>query len=131
VVVVDNESDDPEAVAYLAACPERVVRISTGGRFDFARLVNEAVAAVDSEYVLLLNNDTEVVRAEWLSQMVGYLGLDGVGAVGARLLFPDGRIQHAGVVHGLRHGLAGHAFTLSAASDPGYLSYATITRNCS
>lgn len=130
VVVVDNESDDPQTIDYLARCPERVLNVDTGGTFDFARLVNRAVEAVDADAVLLLNNDTEVVRSDWLSQMVGYLGIDGVGAVGARLLFPDGTMQHAGDLHGLAHGLAGHVFSGLAADDPGYLSYAHLPRNC-
>ena len=130
IVIVDNESDDPTAVEYLARRSERVLRIETGGRFDFATLMNEAVAAVDAEAVLLLNNDTEVMRGDWLSQMVGCLGRPGVGAVGARLLFPDGRVQHAGVTRGLAHGLAGHAFSGLAADDAGYMSLARVTRNC-
>jgi GT2 family glycosyltransferase/glycosyltransferase involved in cell wall biosynthesis len=131
VLVVDNESDDPRAVEYLARCPHRVLRVATDGRFSFARLVNQAVAATNADYVLLLNNDTEVRSPEWLSQMVGYLGMPGVGAVGARLLFPDGRIQHAGVVHGLHRGIAGHAFKLLPGDRPGYMSYARVARNYS
>jgi GT2 family glycosyltransferase len=131
VVIVDNDSDDPSTIEYLRRRSERVLRISTEGRFNFARLANEAVAAVEADCVVLLNNDTEVLRPEWLSQMVGYLGLGGVGAVGARLLFPDGTVQHAGVIHGLHHGVAGHAFKGLPARDHGYLSYAKVARNYS
>jgi glycosyltransferase involved in cell wall biosynthesis len=80
---------------------------------------------------LFLNDDTEVLASRWLSQMVGWGRLPGVGAVGARLLFPDGRIQHAGVLRGVHHGLPGHAFKLWPASDNGYLSSARVPRNCS
>ena len=131
VIVVDNESDDPRAVEYLARCPHHVLQVATDGRFSFARIVNQAVAASDAAYVLLLNNDTEVRNPEWLSQMVGYLGMPNVGAVGARLLFPDGRIQHAGVVHGMNRGIAGHAFKLLPGDRPGYMSYARVARNYS
>ncbi len=132
IVIIDNGSDDPGTLAYLRESPHTVLRIpSPGGRFSFAAVMNEAVRRIDDELVLLLNNDVEVRTPEWLGQMVGTLGLPGVGAVGARLLFPDGRIQHAGIVHGLYHGLAGPAFKLTPAHDLGYLSYAGVLRNYS
>ena len=110
----------------------KVLRIANpGGKFSFARINNAAVEQTTADYVLFLNNDTEVVTPDWLSQMVGYLGLQGVGAVGARLLFPDGRIQHAGIVHGYYNGMAGPAFKLLPGWNHGYLSHAIVTRNYS
>ena len=131
LVIVDNDSDDPATVDYLKSIPHRVLRISTPEGFNFAAINNRAVEQLDAEYVLFLNNDTEVISPEWLSAMVGYLRISGVGAVGARLLFPDGRIQHAGVVHGYYNRMAGPAFKLTPATDNGYLSYAKVTRNYS
>jgi GT2 family glycosyltransferase/glycosyltransferase involved in cell wall biosynthesis len=132
VVVIDNESDEADALAYLAGLPHRVLRVpNSPGGFSFAHVNNVAARAVDADLLLFLNNDTEVREPRWLSRMVGYAGIAGVGAVGARLLFPDGRIQHAGVVHGLYHGLAGPAFKLAPDWDHGYLSYAVVARNCS
>jgi GT2 family glycosyltransferase/glycosyltransferase involved in cell wall biosynthesis len=132
VVIIDNGSDDSSTLEFLQGVPHRVLRIeSPGGRFNYAYINNRAVEEVDADFVLFLNNDTEVLKPEWLSQMVGYLRIRGVGAVGARLLFPDGRIQHAGVVHGLYHGMAGPAFKLLPANDNGYLSYARVLRNYS
>lgn len=129
-VIVDNGSDDAATLEFLDRTPHRVLRIPNAGeRFNFAAINNRAVEETDAEYVLFLNDDTEVVAPAWLSQMVGYLGLPGVGAVGARLRFPDGRLQHAGIVHGYYHGLAGPAFKLLPASGQGYLSYAMVTRN--
>jgi GT2 family glycosyltransferase/glycosyltransferase involved in cell wall biosynthesis len=132
VVIIDNESDDPETLAYLRSLPHRVIRISNpSGRFNFAAINNRAVEAVTGEFVLFLNNDTEVKAPQWLSQMMGYAQMPGVGAVGAKLIFADGRIQHAGVVHGLYHGLAGPAFKLTPSWEHGYLAYASVVRNYS
>ena len=111
--MIDNESDEPNTLAYLASLPHRVLRIANrDGRFSYAAVNNTAVAMVDEELIVFLNDDTEVINPRWLSQMVGWSRLPGVGAVGARLLFPDRRIQHAGIVHGFHEGLAGHAFRL-------------------
>ena len=132
IAVIDNESDDPKTLEYLKQLTCQVLRIKNpGGKFSFAAINNRAVEQVDSEYVLFLNNDTEVINPRWLSQMVGYAQIPDVGAVGARLLYPDGRIQHAGVIHGLHHGLAGHAFKLMDKHNRGYLSQAMVTRNYS
>ncbi|MGH9941543.1 MAG: glycosyltransferase [Pyrinomonadaceae bacterium] len=132
VVIIDNESDDPKTLEYLRRLPHRVRRVPNPGRgFNFAAINNEAVRRTDADYVLFLNDDTEVLSPGWLSQMVGYLGVPGVGAVGARLLFPDGRVQHAGVVHGYDDGLAGPAFKLLPADEPGYLGHAKVARNYS
>jgi GT2 family glycosyltransferase/glycosyltransferase involved in cell wall biosynthesis/uncharacterized coiled-coil protein SlyX len=134
VVVIDNESDDPATLDYLDNLPGRcrVIRIpSVEGRFNYARLNNLAVEQLDHEYVLFLNNDTEVRRPEWLSQLVGYAQIDGVGPVGAKLIFPDGRLQHAGVITGFQEGMPIHAFKLSPWWDGGYLSYASVARNYS
>ncbi|HET8942068.1 MAG TPA: glycosyltransferase [Rudaea sp.] len=132
VVVVDNDSDDPATLEYLAALPHRIERISNPqGRFNFAYINNRAAERARGDLLLFLNNDTEVIESNWLSQMVGYAGLAGVGAVGARLLYPDKRIQHAGIVHGYYHGMAGPAFKLTPSWDNGYLSYARVARNYS
>lgn len=130
LVIVDNESSEPSTLRYLEECGQRVLRIPSDGKFNFARLNNLAAGQVEAEYLLFLNNDTVVLNSDWLSQMMGYAQLHGVGAVGARLLFRDGHVQHAGVVAGLHHGLAGHAFKGLPAADPGYLGYSFVSRNC-
>ena len=131
IYVIDNESDEPNTLAYLASLPHRVLRIANrDGRFSYAAVNNAAVAMVDEELIVFLNDDTEVINPRWLSQMVGWSRLPGVGAVGARLLFPDRRIQHAGVVHGFHEGLAGHAFRLLPWWDAGTLNLARVSRDC-
>jgi len=132
VLIIDNESDDPATLAYLDSLPHRVERIpNPAGRFNYAYINNRAAELANGDLLLFLNNDTEVVEPRWLSQMVGYALFNGVGAVGARLLYPDKRIQHAGIVHGYYGGLAGPAFKLAPAWDNGYLSYARVARNYS
>ncbi|MFS8084450.1 MAG: glycosyltransferase [Acidobacteriota bacterium] len=132
VVIVDNESDDPATLDYMSSLPHKVLRIpNPNGSFSFAAINNRAVEQVNADYILFLNDDTEVISPDWLSGMVGYLKIPGVGAVGARLLLPDGRVQHAGVVHGYYNRMAGPAFKLMPATDHGYLNYAKVARNYS
>jgi GT2 family glycosyltransferase/SAM-dependent methyltransferase len=132
ILVIDNGSVESETIEYLRTAPVKTIRIeSNAAGFNFASINNKAAEVADGEFILFLNNDTEVISPRWLSQMVGYLQLKGVGAVGARLIFPDNRIQHAGILHGLYDGLAGPAFKLLPATDNGYLSHARITRNYS
>lgn len=129
VHIIDNESDDPETLAYFQSLQHQVLRIANpGGKFNYAYIHNRAAERVDAKLLLFLNDDTEVISPAWLSRMVGWSQLPGVGAVGARLLFPDGRVQHGGVVLGLRKGLT--AFRGLPGSDPGYLGLAKTTRNC-
>ena len=134
IFVIDNESDEPQTLEYLASLKKSanisvICLPNSGGKFNFAALNNRAVEQADSEYILFLNNDTEIISPNWLSQMMGYAQFPGVGAVGAKLIYPDRRIQHAGVIHGLHHGLAGHAFKLLHSSNRGYLSQAAVSRN--
>ena len=129
VYIVDNMSDDQATIAYLKSVQHDVIPIANPGeQFNYAYVNNRAVEQVDADFVLFLNDDTSVISPNWLSQMMGWARLTGVGAVGARLLFPDGRVQHGGVVLGLRKGLT--AFRGLPGNDPGYLSFAKATRNC-
>lgn len=132
ILIIDNESTDPETLAYFSSCKHQVIRLaSPNGRFSFAYLMNRAVEACAAEYVLLLNNDTVVRQRDWLSQMVGYAQMADVGAVGAKLYFPDDTIQHCGIVHGLYGGMAGPAFRNTPAHAHGYLAYTMVAREFS
>ncbi len=131
VCIVDNGSDDEETLTLLSECGHQVLRVpSPPDGFSFAHVNNEAVRQLRAQFCLFLNNDTEIVAPRWLSRMVGLAQLQGVGAVGARLLYEDDTVQHAGVVHGVHAGLPGHAFAGSSASDGGHMSLAKVTRNC-
>lgn len=132
VLVADDESDDPSLTETIARYRHRHLRVPrVGGKFSFAHLNNKAAAACDTEFVLFLNNDTEIIDPRWLTRMMGYARMQGVGAVGALLTYNDGRIQHAGIIHAMRNGLADHAFKLLPEGNLGYMCYAGIVRNCS
>ncbi len=132
VYIVNNESDEQSAIDLLAKTKHAVFDIPNKDvKFSYAYINNEAVNKVSEDLVLFLNNDTEIITHNWLSQMVGYQQMAGVGAVGARLLYPDNTVQHAGVLHDLHHGLPGHALKLLPNYDGGYMGFAKVLRNYS
>lgn len=98
--------------------------------FNFAKLMNIGVAASKGDYILFLNNDVEIIHADWLRQMVSYAQHKETGAVGVKLLYPDDNIQHAGVIVGLG-GVAGHAFVNAHRDDSGYFNYIQSVNNFS
>jgi O-antigen biosynthesis protein len=111
IVIVDNGSTEPETFAYFEhlRSDARVSILRIDEPFNFSRLNNQAVAGARGEVLCFLNNDTEVISADWLEEMVSRASQSHVGAVGAMLYYPNNRIQHAGVVLGLG-GVASHAF---------------------
>ena len=98
VVVVTSEGADPALTADLAALDPRVSVVAAPGAFSFSRSVNVGVEAAGGELVLLLNDDTEIIDPTWLRDLVAIALEDGIGAVGACLLYGDGSVQHAGIV---------------------------------
>lgn len=130
VFVVDDRSEDAETRAYLDALGDRVLRDPRPrDTFNFSALMNAAARQVQADFVVFLNNDTVVISPDWLNQLVGFGRLPGVGAVGGRLLFPDGTVQHAGILRGFNHGELALPFRGSYATDPGYLASARVCRN--
>jgi len=128
VVVVDDGSTDAEALALLASLPARadlrveVVRSpASPDGFNYSRLVNLGSARADTPLVLHLNNDVEALNPGWLEDMVGWATLPGVGVVGAKLLYPDGTINHAGISLSHEDGLPHVLFEREPAEDLGYL----------
>jgi len=132
IIIVDNGSDDLNTLDYLNKLEERPeVTILTDPRpFNYSELNNAAVARCDGEIICLLNNDTEIISTDWLREMVSHAIRPGVGAVGAKLLYPDQTVQHAGVVLGVG-GIAGHIFSGIHRDDPGYFGRASIISNYS
>ena len=120
VIVVDNDSDDPATLAYLASLdPMRARVLRHPGPFNYSAINNRAAAGARGNLLCLLNNDIEVKAPDWLGIMVTQALRDDVGAVGAQLLYPDGRLQHAGVVIGVGNA-AGHAHRFLKPGDMGY-----------
>lgn len=122
VIVVDNDSDDPHTLAFLAGLdPVRYRVLRHAGAFNYSAINNRAAAQASGALLCLLNNDIEVIEPNWLAIMAAQALRDDVGAVGARLLYPDGRIQHAGVVLGVGNA-AGHAHRFLDPDEEGYFS---------
>jgi GT2 family glycosyltransferase len=132
VVLVDNDSGEPDALALLSRLSEdERVRVVPGpGEFNFSRLVNAGVAAATGEVCVLLNNDVTVLHEDWLLELVAHAVRPDVGAVGALLEHADGRVQHAGVLVGV-NGTAEHAFREWPLDSAGYLALLRSTRQVS
>ncbi|MBA2434553.1 MAG: glycosyltransferase family 2 protein [Chthoniobacterales bacterium] len=131
-LIVDNGSREKETLDFLQALERggeaRVLRAD--GPYNFSRLTNAGAAAAGGEILLFLNNDIEAIEPGWLREMVSHAARPAVGAVGARLWFPDGTLQHGGVIVGLG-GVAGHAFPHLKRGRGGYFSRAQLQQNIS
>lgn len=134
IVVVDNDSKEPATLAYYEQLPRRIVRFP--GPFNYSAINNYAVRQTDAPWILFLNNDTEVIDAAWLTSMAEHINRPEVGAVGAKLLFPDDTVQHAGVILAEK-GTAAHAYCHAPAKtmeNGGHLqlvrNYSAVTAAC-
>jgi len=132
ILVVDNQSAEPEVLAFLDRMDrhEKVRVLRYDQPFNFSAMNNMAVEQAKGEVVCLLNNDTEVISADWLDEMVGQLLQPKVGVVGAKLYFPDGRVQHAGDLVGVG-GVANHAHAFLGREEPGYCNRAMVVQELS
>lgn len=122
ITIVDNGSVEAESITYFRSFDGGVV--AHPGPFNFSSLVNAGVAATDGEYALLLNNDIEVISPDWLQAMLEHGQRPEVAAVGARLLYPGGRVQHEGILVGI----GGPAMNVD---HHGYLRLGEAVRECS
>lgn len=131
LIIVDNDSRDPATLDYLAqleATGEAIV-LRAAGEFNFSRLNNLGVARATGLFVALLNNDVEAKNRDWLTEMISHAARPEVGAVGARLWYPDGTLQHGGVILGVG-GVATHAHN-GLRKEHGYFARAHLTQNFS
>jgi len=133
ILIVENNSEEPKTFACYKKLQEEFpcVRVITWeNAFHYSKINNFAAQEADGEYLLLLNNDTEVIEPHWIEEMLGICQQKEVGAVGAKLFYPDGTIQHAGVILGLG-GVAGHVFAGMDGNQCGYVARANTTQNLS
>ena len=128
ILIVDNDSCDPQTLDYLNDIQQRGVRVLRYPHaFNYSAINNWAVEHASGEFIGLVNNDIEVTEAGWLDEMLSQLLRPGVGAVGAKLMWPNGMVQHGGVIVGI-NGLAAHVGNDLLQSDPGYLGFNQIAR---
>ncbi|QQN26426.1 glycosyltransferase [Pseudomonas syringae group genomosp. 3] len=132
IILIDNGSDDPESLEYFAKIDqeENIRVLRDDGPFNYSALNNGAVRIANGELIGLINNDIEVITPEWLGEMVSIALQPRVGAVGARLWYPDNRLQHGGVVVGIG-GVAGHAHKYLPKGAHGYFCRAELIQEFS
>ena len=134
IIVVENNSKDPSTFSYYKKiCKEwdRVRVIRWKGPFNYSAINNFAVKKTDAgPYLLLLNNDTEVINGGWIEEMLMHACRREVGAVGAKLYFPNDTVQHAGVILGMG-GVAAHSFYRNPHKDVGYMGRMLYSQNYS
>ncbi len=131
VIVVENNSAEKITFEYYETAKQKYPNlkvISWEKGFNFSAINNFAEKEAMGEYILLLNNDIEVITPDWIEQMLMFAQRDDVGAVGAKLYYPDDTIQHAGVILGVG-GVAGHSHKNYDRQSPGYMSRAQIVQN--
>ena len=129
VLVLDSskENELEKIAANFRNC--RVLRYEDSAPFNFSKINNWGASMARGEYLIFLNDDTEVIEPDWIEALLEHAQRPGVGAVGAKLLYPDGLVQHAGIILGLR-GPAEHYAGIRG-DDRGYYDLAAVVRNCS
>jgi GT2 family glycosyltransferase len=131
IMIVDNGSDDAETLLYLGRASSKAgIRVIRDDReFNYSALNNAAIKLARGQIIGLINNDIEVINSDWLAEMVSHAIRPEVGAVGARLWYPDETLQHGGIIFG--DGRAWHAHRNIARNDPGYMTRANCIQSLS
>jgi GT2 family glycosyltransferase len=132
ILIVDNQSREPETLRYFDELGRsgQAAILPYDHPFNYSAINNFAVSHARGELIALLNNDIEVIEPDWLSEMVAQALRPEVGAVGAKLYYPDGSLQHAGVIVGLG-GVADHSHRYLPRGEPGYFGRAQVVHNLS
>ena len=132
ILIVDNDSREQATFNYFDSLEKhsKIRLLNYSGKFNFSAINNFAVNKACGEIMVFLNNDTEVISPDWLEAMLEHALREDVGAVGARLIYPNKTIQHAGVVIGIG-GVAGHVHLGISQGDVGYFGRALMVQNFS
>ncbi len=133
VIIVENNSRSPEVFEFYERIQnerDNVLVAVWENEFNYSAINNFGVGFCSGEYILLLNNDTEVITPDWIQEMLMFGQREDVGAVGAKLLFPDGTVQHGGVAFGIG-GVANHLNKNIKRDDPGYMGQLLYAQNLS
>jgi GT2 family glycosyltransferase len=128
IIVVGNQDLDPVTKQHLLSGKHTI--ISVEGSLNISRLLNHGATQAAGTYLLLLSENTEVISPDWMTSMLGFCRLSGIGAVGAKLLYRTGCLQHIGVVLGLK-GLTGHPLRGFQGFSDTHMDPSDLIRNCS
>ena len=133
IVIVENNSETEEIFEYYKQIEQnekiKVVKYPNKG-FNYSAIINYGVKESEGEYIVQLNNDTELITQNWLEIMLGFVQREDVGAVGVKLYFPDETIQHAGIIVGIG-GIAGNRFKSIPKDGHGYFAKESMIENLS
>ena len=131
IFLISNNSSDDELklVKNYIENDERITLEEYNHKFNWASINNWAAQCCESEFLLFLNNDTLIINKDWIESLLDCGIKKNVGAVGAKLLYEDDTIQHAGIIMQIG-GIAGHAFRYHSDEVPGYFGYSDVVRNC-
>ena len=126
IIIVENNSEEPETFAfYKKIAGEKIKIVTWEGEFNYSAINNFGVRHARGDYLLLLNNDVEIINGDWLTEMLSHCQRKEVGIVGAKLYYRDNTIQHAGIIIGIG-GVAGSVFVGLPRAFSGYLHKASI-----
>ena len=128
VVVADAAADDAVLGELREIAGERLRVVRDERPFNYSARIDRGAAHSEGEHLLLLNDDIEVATPDWIERMAMYSGMEEIGAVGGRLIWEDGRLQHVGVE--FENGLPGHPYRGYAGDFPGYSNNVRVARNC-
>ena len=139
VIIMNNNSEKKETFELFNKYKQKYSNfrvIDANYEFNYSKINNQGVREAKGEYLVLLNNDTEIITPNWLEIMVGYAMQPHIGAVGAKLLYPDNTVQHAGIILGIG-GIAQHCFIENPREDVGFygrlsvpFNYSAVTAAC-